>query len=571
MVKKIIPYLLIIFFSLISVLPLFQNGLHPTHDGEYHIIRFWQFYKNISQGNLFPRWAPDLNNGYGVPLFTYQYPLPNYVASITHLLGLSFINSFKYNLFFATLIGSIGMYIFSKQYFGEKGAVLSSIVYTFSPYKLLNIYVRGSVGELWALAVVPFLFWSIYKFINEEKTKYGALVSVFCALLVLSHNILGLLFFVLSIFFILLSIYSYRKIIIKYTIFLYVFIGLGLSSPFWLVALGEKSYVKGLEVFDYSRHFPEIYELLIPSWGTGFSGVSSNNSMSFQIGIINLMIVLTATILILKILMNARSINHSINRVDEFKKDNIILSAKMLSRKGEISLKIPLFFIISFFVSVFMMNRLSIFLWENIPLLAYLQFPWRFLSITIFSVSLLAGFIAFYIRNRAYSLVLIFFVALAVISSTIYYTWPAYYHQREDNYYLTKENFVRGTNSIGNIFNTTWLNEIPKERNIKRDYRVAKVYKSTATEKIVLINSNKEQIFYPEIAYFPGWKAKVNGSNREVMNVDGLIGIRLKNEVSLIKISLEPTHFQYFAYTLSFISIFTLLILLIRPVIIKKW
>ncbi len=56
--------------------------------------------------------------------------------------------------------------------------------------------------------------------------------------------------------------------------FCIIALSLGLSAMFWLPAVFEKKYTVGLEVFDYARNFPEIYQLLVPSWGTGFSGGS---------------------------------------------------------------------------------------------------------------------------------------------------------------------------------------------------------------------------------------------------------------------------------------------------------
>src|SRR3989304_9456890 len=105
MVKKNLSIIAVIIVSILAVLDLLNFGIPPTHDGEYHVIRFQQFYKVISEGSLYPRWAPDFNNGFGIPLFNYVYPLPNYVASIFHALGFGFIDSFKLNMAAATLFG----------------------------------------------------------------------------------------------------------------------------------------------------------------------------------------------------------------------------------------------------------------------------------------------------------------------------------------------------------------------------------------------------------------------------------------------------------------------------------
>jgi len=93
--KKSFPLIIIFLLAFWVAWPLLRSGFIPTHDGEYHLIRFWQFDKNIRLGDFFPRWAPDLNAGFGSPLFNFFYPLPNYLGEFWYLLGFSFISSLK--------------------------------------------------------------------------------------------------------------------------------------------------------------------------------------------------------------------------------------------------------------------------------------------------------------------------------------------------------------------------------------------------------------------------------------------------------------------------------------------
>src|SRR3989344_8416637 len=194
----------VLFVALISIISLFSFGLPPTHDGEYHIVRFQQFYKVLSEGILYPRWAPDFNNGFGIPLFNYVYPLPNYIASFLHLLGFSFIDSFKLNMIFASFTGAIFFYLWTRLFWKDLGAVVSSIFYTFSPYHFVDIYVRGSVGEVWSLALFPGLLWSFTEFSRKRKLVFFVISSIFLSLLIYSHNILAFLFFIFFIFYCLL-------------------------------------------------------------------------------------------------------------------------------------------------------------------------------------------------------------------------------------------------------------------------------------------------------------------------------------------------------------------------------
>ena len=117
--RRILPFLIVLAFGFFSVLSLFHPGLPPTHDGEYHVVRFYEFNKTLLSGQLYPRWAPDLNKGYGSPILNYYYQLPNYFASFLHLLGLSFIDSFKIELILATLFGGLLFFLWARIFFVE--------------------------------------------------------------------------------------------------------------------------------------------------------------------------------------------------------------------------------------------------------------------------------------------------------------------------------------------------------------------------------------------------------------------------------------------------------------------
>jgi len=271
------------------VWPLFHGGLIPTHDGEYHLIRFYEFDKILREGILYPRWAPDLNYGYGIPLFTYIYPLPNYMASLFHLFGASFLDSVKLNMIAATLTGAIFFYLWTKRFWGEMGGFVSTLFYTFAPYHFVDIYVRGSIGEVWALGIFPAFLWSYTTYIDKKNPTHFVLSAVFLGFVIFSHNILGLMFFAFAIsYMLLLVLQTKQKRFFLLTSILLLLLSLGLTSIFWIPALFETKFVTGLQVYNISKNFPDVFQLLFPSWGTGFFDSNLGDEMSVQIGIANL-------------------------------------------------------------------------------------------------------------------------------------------------------------------------------------------------------------------------------------------------------------------------------------------
>lgn len=542
MVKKIFPISIVIFVAIVAVLDLLNFGIPPTHDGEYHVMRFQQFYKVISDGVLYPRWAPDFNNGFGIPLFNYVYPLPNYVAAFFHLLGFGFIDSLKLNMATATIVGAIFMYLWAKKYWGEWGGVVSSVFYTFSPYHFLDIYVRGSIGEVWSLALAPGLMWSYFKFFETKRKLFLVLSAIFLWLLVLAHNILALVFFaffILYVGFLIRDSERKKEDIINFV--LIIFSGLGLSSPFWLPALFETNYVVGLQIFDPTQHFPAFYKLIYSSWGYGFSGTEIDQ-MSFQIGIVNL-IAFAGSIIVLFLLKNSPS--------------------------GRVVKRALKFFILLFLTTLFLITPFSIFLWKTISIMVYIQFPWRLLSIVILIVSFLAGSLVeeslFKKREKARIIVAVLLIFLS-IGFSIRYAKAPFYHKRPDQHYLSRSNFTDGTNSPGNAFNTKWLSGIPEKRNDKIEFIEGsgkiEIKELKSTDYLFTVDSKESSKILINTAYFPGWTAEINGRRMSIEENGGKMILKLYSGVNNVRIFLDSTPIQKISYVYFFSS--ALLMIFIR-------
>lgn len=526
MVKKILQISLVIIAPLISVFNLGSFGLPPTHDGEYHVIRFYEFYKALADGNIFPRWAQDLNNGFGIPLFTYVYPLPNYLASLFHFLGIGFIDAFKLNLVFATVFGSVFMYLWVKEKFGNEAGIVSSVFYTFSPYRIVDIYIRGSVGEVWAIAIFPALMWATGEMHKKLSWFTIILCGVLFALLIFSHNILA---FVFVLFYTVYIVLSFRKKKLLIGFFIVYVLGFALSAVFWIPAIFERGYVVGLNTYNIKDNFVEIYQFVVPTWGTGFSGTGVYNQMSFQIGAANLFVVIGILFMLIRKKIEKEKIN------------------------------LTLFFLFSLFAAVFLMTSYSQLAWDIFPILSYVQFPWRLLSLVVIICAFLAGVLFQYSNFKLKKVFFIIFCAIPIILSFGYIKVP-YYLKRNDSYYLTRSNFIDGTNSIGNAFNTKWFDpSIPKKKGELHILEGASIKEInlSSTNRIFAVWSKEKINATLSLAYFPGWQVYVNGIKNEAkINREGLISFSVPKGGSHIAVKLEQTGLQRFASFITVASFF---------------
>src|SRR3989338_5991191 len=115
--NKHLVLLLLIILSIIPVLDLFHPGLPVTHDGQDHVARIANFYQNLREGIIIPRWAGNLNWGYGHPILMFLYPLPSYIVSLFHFLGLSLVDSTKLVFGLAFVASGVTMYLWMKTHF----------------------------------------------------------------------------------------------------------------------------------------------------------------------------------------------------------------------------------------------------------------------------------------------------------------------------------------------------------------------------------------------------------------------------------------------------------------------
>lgn len=163
LVRRNLGIIVVILLGFIPLLPLLHPGLPVTHDGQDHVARIANFYQSLSEGNIIPRWAGNLNWGYGHPILMFLYPLPSYLSSLFHFLGFSFVDSIKITFGLSYILSGVAMFLWIRNVFGEKAGVLAGILYMYAPYRFVDLYVRGAIGEHVAFLFAPLVFYFIFK------------------------------------------------------------------------------------------------------------------------------------------------------------------------------------------------------------------------------------------------------------------------------------------------------------------------------------------------------------------------------------------------------------------------
>lgn len=506
----VIAFFICICSVFLAVLPLFGRRFIPTHDGEYHIIRIVEFSRMLGAGNIFPRWAPTLNSGYGVPVFQFNYPLPNYIGSFFRLFTRDAVYAFQVAMGLGYIIIAISIYVWLQSIFGAYPALIGAIIGAFVPYVFVDMYVRGSIGEIWAIG---FLFLSLF---FVERKRY-VLFAFSYAGLILSHNILGMVFTSFLLLYVLLR----DKIF-----FWFLLWGTGLSAFFWLPALMEGQYVVGLNTVNFREHFVEVYEFLVPSWGSQFSATGSfGNRISLQLGLVPILSFIGAVL--------------TYRRITDKKIKNIFL----------------LFTVVGF-TSIFFMTRPSLPLWEFLTPLQNIQYPWRLLSFVIPIASFAAAFWVQAIKKKWIGLA----IAVLAVFLAFSYTRPATYEPRDEAYYLSRKNFTDGTSSMGNSFSTRWSPWQPN-RPVTRMEIVSGDGVITMRREIAStfegdIHAITDAIVRVHVAYYPGWRVVIDGKNVSVQpDSEGMITVTVPKGSHSIRVLFGETPLRLAADIVSLVSV----------------
>ncbi len=365
--KSIILWLILVVILVIpSFSTLLQPGYFPMHD-DLQIMRIYEMDKCFKDGQIPCRWVPDMGYGYGFPLYNYYPVMPYYLGELIYLLGFNLIWSVKITFILSLIVSGITMFLLGRKLWGNLGGLAASILYVYAPYHAVDIYVRGALAESWSIAWAPAVFLAIYLLIKSGSFKYVPLLAVLSALFLMSHNPLALIFIPVMAGWTLILLWQGRAFKVLPKLILSALWGLSLAAFFTLPVLFESKlvHIETLFVgyFNYLAHFVDLKQLFISEfWGFGGSIWGENDGMSFAVGKIHTILVLTA--LPVSILLWKKDRNKSM---------------------------LLIFLSLVFWGYTFLIHPRSNFIWEKIAILQTLQFPWRILSVVIFASSLVAG------------------------------------------------------------------------------------------------------------------------------------------------------------------------------------
>lgn len=536
MKKDFLIICLLLILAIPAVKDLFLPGGFTSHDLTHHIVRQIDMDRLLSEDQFPPRWSGQLNNGYGYPLFLFNYPLPSLLGEIFHKLGFNFVDSVKAVLFTSMILAELGMYLFLKASLNSAmAAFLGGIFYLYAPVRFLNVYVSAAVGSALALGILPFVFLSLVE-VKKKKKQAIVLGAFSLAGLILAHNVTALIFAPVLLAFAL--VIGGKRVMSQ--IGLMFLLGLGLSAWFWLPAVWEKQYIRFGEIYNgfFKDQFVSIRQILHSPWGYGLSHPQKPElgDMSYQLGLIHIGVVLVYG---LWLMVNGKK-----------SKDQLL----------------GIFALTTFFLSIFLMLKISLPVWEKLPFLSLVQFPLRFQAIAVFAASITAALLVKYLPYKQ----LIFIVLLVLVI----------YANR--NHWKINEQFNPPLGYYLNLKTTatSYGEHLPKWGRLMDQPPVSKLELIKGLGNIRIISDNSVELLAEVKAitpatlrfnqfYFPGWQVRIDDKVARINYLNkaenyGLIIFDVDKGTHRILAQFKNTPDRNLADLVSFISMILWLILLCR-------
>ena len=504
--KLLFHVFLLLVVSFWSVRALFIPGYFPMHD-DTQVSRVIVMGKALLDGQFPVRWVDDLGYGFGYPLYNFYGPLPYYFGGTLYALGVTPITATKLMFGMGIIAAGLTMFFLGRRLFGATGGLLAAALFVYAPYHAVDIYVRGAVGEYWAIAWLPLVVAGVLFICRQPKRHWPVIIGgMGLALVILSHTILG--FITIILLGIGLALYwlvrfftgSFRFPLFTLHLKL-ILLGLGLSAFFWIPAISEMKFTNVAsqvsETADFHDHFVCLSQLWDSPWGYGGSARGCLDGVSFKLGKLAIALMF------------------------------ISLIGWFINRKKSAWRSFPLI-LVGTGVSVFFLLPISQHVWEFMPQFSYVQYPWRFLSFVIVGVSVMGAYVVLLVSRKIPRIVIVATIILLLLWTNNklfqpHFTYPIQSTQLEDiddlrlrvskisDEYLPVD-FVKPIfreEVAQDVVSGISIDKI--ERQVEKSQYI-KFFVTNATTSVLKLNR----------VYFPGWHYYLNEKEVTPQIVDGI-------------------------------------------------
>ena len=511
----------------VAMRPLFHGNLIDGHHALEYPPRLVEMSRALAD-QFPPVWAPDLGAGHGQPLFEFSAPLLYFVALPFFKAGFRLADSLQFGLAILFAIGTFAMHRVARRYGGSRvTAVGVTGAWLFSPYLMLDLYVRAAMTEAAALAILPIALDGLIRALYSPSISAVCIGAFTVALVMLANSGVAMLFVpVLAALVLSRAVVSRAPVAIVIAGGLAWLEGLALSAFFWLPAIVEKDYVK--TYLSNASSLISPIQLVWGRWGFGSIVRGANGGMSLSLGIPHLLLGVCGFVLLCR-------------------------QTKKLDRARRRDLADMTVFAIAAIGGAFLAIDWSAPIWTDVHALQYLQQPWRSLFLPALFIPLFALYAFERIGARMASVALVVLVLF-----NIAHTAPKGVQNYDDAYFGADLIAQKGISA------TTREEYEPRVVHQHPDFdsRLLKGVRSAPVVSQLAVSSNSQSfkvdasepaLMQDSLFDYPGWTVLVDGSEvaTSPASVSGEITFNVPAGTHNVLVELRPTTIRRWSFYVS--------------------
>ena len=358
-------------------------GNASGHDFDFHVASWMDVAGQWREGIVYPRWAEWANWGFGEPRFIF-YPPASWIAgaALGSLLPWRMVPGAF--IWLALVLAGMSMWVLSRKWLPPPQAVVAALLYTVNPYNLVIVYYRSDFAELLAGALFPLLIWGALRVIAGGWRRVPSLVVIFSSIWLTNAP---------------------AAVIATYSLVLIILVGCIARKSLRPLLLGASAMAGGFALAAFyilpaawERRWVQIAEAVAgevnPSRNFLFTRMNDPDFVLF---------------------------NGKVSWIAAGVIAITGIAAIFAARKRRYFRELWWILISIAVASVFLMLRPSLWLWNTLPELRFIQFPWRWLELLaiVFAFFLTPAIFSVRSRRLSWTVTVVAFVVIGATATAI--------------------------------------------------------------------------------------------------------------------------------------------------------
>lgn len=345
------------------VLPLGHGEFLENHDGNSYGMRLIEFRECFANGYWFPQWCGHFRGGLGAPFFCFYQPFFFYVASLTPP-SWPVAQQLGGALLVFSLAGYVGMWCLVSPRLGAPAGILAGTFLLTAPYVHTELDIRGDLSEYAGMMLIPGLLAAFLRYCERPTRGSGIVGAAMAASIVMTHPGVALVTYGLLALAVIIEAGFLKSLQRVKRGALILAWGVGMSAHYWWPVFLESRYASVERMWNgqdfdgyyhFSRHFVSLMAL--------FDRSVTQTPIPVKLGMWPSLIAGMGLVVAL-------------------------LKWTCWDDRQQHLIRLCIFLLGA---SLFLMSPQSVVIWEHLPLLSRIQFPWRLLTLVSVAMAGLVG------------------------------------------------------------------------------------------------------------------------------------------------------------------------------------